>query len=78
MCDCPVCGDKGSESGADHFMFIPFANPLDGGPPIYPAPHNVWTRTGDTFETISLTPSIQRQDECRWHGFITNGEIVTV
>jgi hypothetical protein len=60
--DCPCgCGSP---------CFIPFSNPLDGGPPVHEA---TWTRTGETFETLTLTPSIKRVDGCRWHGFITNG-----
>jgi hypothetical protein len=48
-------------------------NPLDGGPAIEPdRPH--WQRTGDTFDAMTLTPSIQRLGGCRWHGYITNGE----
>ena len=69
MLDCP-CGDR-SEG---HQLFVPFANPLDGGPCLEP---KGWQRTGDTFETLTLTPSIQRMEDCRWHGFITNGEVRT-
>lgn len=69
ICDCPKCGP-------DHRMFVPFANPPDGGPSLNPAGHN-WQRTGEEFATMSLTPSILRKD-CGWHGFITNGEVLTV
>jgi hypothetical protein len=71
--DCP-CGnrDKG------HQLYVPFANPLDGGPPMQTGKNNGWQRTGETFETLTLTPSILRRGSCGWHGFITNGEIVTV
>jgi len=65
--DCPDgCGRRAS---------IIFRNPIDVGPSIRDDDH-VWTREGDTFETLTLTPSIQRVD-CpnRWHGHITNGEI---
>ena len=65
ICNCPKCGE-------DHPLFVPFANPFDGGPPHSPV---TWQRTGDTFETLTLAPSILRKD-CGWHGFITNGEIV--
>lgn len=34
-----------------------------------------WQRTGDTFETLSLSPSIDLSAHGHWHGFITNGEI---
>lgn len=68
ICNCPKCGE-------DHPLFVPFANPPDGEPPVYPA-NAVWHRTGDVLETLTLTPSILRKD-CGWHGFITNGEILT-
>lgn len=34
-----------------------------------------WGRTGDDFETLSITPSIDASAAKHWHGFITNGEI---
>jgi hypothetical protein len=67
MFDCPC--------GCDSRTFIPFANPLDGGPSL-DAPG--WQRTGESFETLTLTPSIQRVGGCAWHGFITNGEVIKV
>lgn len=33
ICNCPKCG-------ADHPLFVPFANPPDGGPPTHPV---AWT-----------------------------------
>lgn len=67
--DCP-CGnvDQG------HQCFVPFANPLDGGPPIDPP--RGWQREGDTFDTLTLSPSILRVGGCGWHGFIRNGEVI--
>jgi len=62
ICDCPC--------GCDETLFVPFANPLDGGPSAYP---NGWQRTGDTFETLTLAPSIQRRGRCTWHGHLRNG-----
>lgn len=70
--DCPC--------GCDSPCYVPFANPLDGGAALTPE-HPIWQRTGDTFETLTLTPSILRSKErggCGWHGFITNGEALTV
>ena len=66
--DCP-CG--GGER-----MFVAFENPLDGGPRLE-GMGAYWKRTGDTFETLTLTPSLQRRDPkgCRWHGSIENGAI---
>jgi hypothetical protein len=70
--DCPCgCGRR---------CAVPFANPLDG----QPAPEGYsggrgWNRTGDTFEALTLSPSIQRvePDGCRWHGWIRDGEVVS-
>lgn len=39
-------------------------------------PLDYWERTGDTFDTLTLKPSIQRVGGCAWHGFITNGEVI--
>jgi hypothetical protein len=68
---CPHC--------KTHFIGIHFANPLGGGPALAapsgsPNPER-WERTGDTFDTLSIIPSI---DAKCWHGFITNGEVTTV
>jgi hypothetical protein len=37
---------------------------------------NRWGLTGNPpdWDSVSLTPSIAMNGECRWHGFITNGE----
>lgn len=74
--ECP-CGK------VDHFpdsdtIFVGFANPLDGGPSAWRDAHPLWTRQGDTFEMLTLTPSILRTlpEGCKWHGFITNGEVI--
>jgi hypothetical protein len=68
--NCP-CGCKSE-------CFIPFANPLDGGPAIFNGDKHVWQREGDTFEMLTLTPSILRIGGCAWHGFITKGAIIRV
>ncbi len=66
---------------------VAFENPIDGGPPepkrmvTFPDGHKQesvrWTRSGDTFETLTLTPSVDAASHGvgHWHGFITNGEI---
>jgi hypothetical protein len=51
-----------------------FDRPLDGGPPIRGP---TWTRAGDTFETLSLSPSVFISPPDHWHGFIINGTAVT-
>jgi hypothetical protein len=69
ICDCP-CGSCGTE------LFVPFENPIGPGPL---ADQWGWKRTGETFETLTLTPSVHRQDlgGCGWHGFITAGDVRT-
>lgn len=49
---------------------------LTPGQPITETPA-VWTREHDTFETLSLSPSIDTSAQFagHWHGFITNGEV---
>lgn len=64
-CDCP--------SGCGEPMFIPFENPEDGGPAVVNPGQHGWRREGTTFETLTVTPSIQRVGGCAWHGFLTNG-----
>jgi hypothetical protein len=70
--DCP-CG----AGGEDHQLYVPFSNPLDGGPSL----ERGWQRSGDTFETLTLTPSILRVrvrgEGCGWHGWVTNGEVTS-
>lgn len=70
MFSCP-CGNADDE----HDCYVRLSNPLDGGPPLDPQ-HPIWHREGEDFDTLTLTPSILRTDECKWHGFITNGNIV--
>lgn len=66
--DCPC--------GCPHPVFVPFANPADGLGPTTPG--HGWQRIGETFDSLTLTPSIQRVSPCAgWHGFVTNGEVTT-
>lgn len=70
LCNCP-CGNDDE----NHKLYVPFLNPLDGGPAL--SPHG-WTRTGNSFDNLTLTPSILRSKArggCGWHGFITDGTV---
>jgi len=69
--DCP-CGKCGAPC---HVMF---RNPISGLP--Y-ADRPSWERAGDTFDTLTLAPSIHRDPKlggCGWHGYIRNGEVISV
>jgi len=69
--DCPC--------GCDQRVAVFVDPPVDGlGPYIRDAGINVWQREGSAFETLTLKPSILRSGGCGWHGFITNGEAITV
>lgn len=68
LLDCP-CGNR-DES---HQLYVPFDVALDGST----STERGWHRVGDTFDTLTLTPSIRRIGGCGWHGFITNGEVIS-
>lgn len=38
-------------------------------------PGFLWKRNGDTFETLSLTPSVNCEASGHWHGFVALGEV---
>lgn len=67
--DCP-CGN----ADENHQLYVPFLNPIDGGPTIEP---NGWQRTGDTVDTLTLAPSILRHGACKWHGWIRDGAVIS-
>lgn len=72
--DCPACGPS-------HLCAIGFTNPLDGGEAALWPSQTWWTRTGETFETLTLVastgagPSVQYP--C-WHGWIEAGQVIDV
>lgn len=65
--DCP-CGKCGR-------ICILFANPVDGLGPVQGMP-TLWHREGDSFETLTLSPSILHHG-CGWHGFLREGKITS-
>lgn len=51
---------------------------IDPSLPLFIAQHPenlYWQRNGDTFEALTLTPSIDTSQHGHWHGFVTNGEV---
>ncbi|SRR6266568_3115101 len=76
--DCPVHRTSGCI-----YPRIPayFANPPSGHAPlpIHEADDCRWQLTGDSFENMTLSPSIlypkPNYGPQHWHGFISNGEV---
>lgn len=71
--DCPEGHDGCS-------IAVPFTPGLDGAPAAsWYSSGTQWQRAGDTFETLTLTPSIAtppgRENGCAFHGFIRDGQI---
>jgi len=73
--DVPICGASPVDLGAL------MASRIDGTSPDYEAFSDVhlgsvlWHREGDTFESLTLSPSVDASAWGCWHGFITGGEI---
>lgn len=87
--DCPAghtseCAyDEACGDGKHERHYVMFANPVDGGP-VFEVNSPKWTRTGDTWDTLQLLPSIlsdPAKGGCGWHGYIgieIPGEVTTV
>ena len=73
--NCPVCGKR---------LAVRFRPAIDkhglkerwGWPNDMVGDGIAWQRTGDTFDTLTLQPSINFMPH-DWHGDITNGELTT-
>lgn len=71
---CPHCVRAGVETPTRLGVF--FVNPVDGKPHTDDQDlQHLWTRTGTSFEDLTLTPSIDASAHGHWHGYLTNGEI---
>lgn len=89
LCPCSTCTALRTNYPDEDFhlrVFVGFTNPIDEGATL-DSDGPKWTRVGDTFETLTLQPSILSQKEkggCGWHGYIGGpggdkpGEVVTV
>jgi hypothetical protein len=61
---CPTCGPR-------HCLAVYFSNPLDGKESA-PWQGMKWEREGDTFDTLTISPSINYP--C-FHGWIEDGKV---
>jgi hypothetical protein len=80
---CPHCRQRR--------LGVQFANPIGGEPRpamtqkeknlhlergTFDVPPGIlWQRTGETFEDLTLQPSVDASKSGHWHGCITNGEV---
>lgn len=82
---CPHCPP--GERGQTTYLGVMFTSVIDRDSanteevawPDYMAKRpgkHFWKRTGDTFENLTISPSVDVSKEGHWHGHITNGEIV--
>lgn len=77
MFDPSVPPDPGAVRSTKQRLSVSFDLALDGQPHVPDVAPDArwWHRTGDTFETLTLTPSIDASAYGHWHGFITRGEV---
>lgn len=68
--DCPCCRGTDRETR----LGVWFANPIDGLAPTDDASH-LWQRHGETFDALTLSPSIDASKHGHWHGFVLAGEV---
>ena len=74
--ECPHCIERERLTGDKRVtrLAVWFDNPIDGGPPTDDAEFK-WQRTGDSFDTLTLSPSVDASKVGHWHGYIENGQI---
>lgn len=73
---CPHCHETGKRLAIAIHMDGTGIDPDPDNPQQFPADERIWNITGgDSFENLSLSPSIDASASGHWHGFITNGEI---
>lgn len=81
---CPHC--PAGERGETTFLGVMFAALIDRDGldveerdwPTYMAQHperHYWQRSGETFEVLTLSPSVDCSSVGHWHGFIQAGEV---
>jgi hypothetical protein len=68
---CPKCYDKPNE----HRLIVWF-NHRDVSP--FAQPANRWEFSGNDFSDLTLSPSVDVTEGCRWHGFVINGQMTNV
>lgn len=70
--DCPLCSPDNPHGVLCWFPNAPLHPATDLGKNNQKQPVR-WSVSGTDYSNLSLSPSIQIQGGCNWHGFITNG-----
>jgi hypothetical protein len=67
---CPCCYEANKGNVGTHLVIVWFKDkvPVDAEP----GPGR-WTPSGNSFDNLTLAPSIQLRGGCNWHGFVQNG-----
>lgn len=76
---CPKCYAKEGSLHGVHSVLTWFRHRANVTLDVTPGPSR-WEALchGETFETLTLAPSIRLTSGCEWHGFIRNGETLTL
>jgi hypothetical protein len=69
---CPHCQDVRLGVAFHHHATAAFDDAIIHAKS--PSTKHIWDMTGDSFENITLTPSVDASASGHWHGFIKNGE----
>lgn len=74
---CPHCAPTGQRLAIAVHLDGTNMDPDPGNPQQWAAGENVWQIAGgDSFENLSLSPSVDVSARGHWHGHITNGDII--
>lgn len=74
--ECPHCFGSGQRLAIALHLDGTNFDPDPDNQQQFASDERVWTiASGDSFENLSLTPSIDASASGHWHGFITNGGI---
>jgi len=77
---CPKCFEKNGGMIGTHLIDVTFR---DRGVSDNLGSHNTegapsrWAVSGTGYADLTIQPSVLVQGACGWHGFITNGEIIS-
>lgn len=75
--NCPHCPTSGSRLAIALHVDDTNFDPDPANPQQFAAGEAIWTIIGgDSFENLSLSPSVDASAHGHWHGYITNGYIV--